>query len=328
MGVSLFFLLFALSYFLVFSQVTAKPEKIKQVLRDSGVYQKIPAVLYDSSVDSTRAAEPASTIPLKNPAVRQAVIDTFDAGFVQRNAETALDGAYAWLEGKTSEPKFKIDLKDAKDRFAKSLSKQTGERLEGLPPCTAEQLRKVRDIDPFDLPCLPPGTDIAALKKEVLESAASSDDLLEETVFTPASFKDENEKPLFDSYPGVPEGFQLFKRLPYILAVICAVIGAGIIFASTTKREGAKRLAKLLLVAGIFVSLAPIAINRIAGAILSNAPGDAVAAELVAPIIEELNQATSKVYFTTGAVYVLLAAGAYLIYRKTAPKAVATERKN
>lgn len=317
LGTGLFFMLFVLAYFIVFTQISAKPDKVKQILSSSGIYQKIPAVVYDDAVDSGSTS--SASLPLKDAAVRQAALDTFSPGLVQKNIESALDGTYGWLDGITSQPEFNIDLKDAKDNFAKSLSGQAGKRLEGLSVCTEAQLRKIKQIDPFTIPCLPPGVSIGSLKKQVLQSAKGDDNFLKDTKFTPASLKDDSGKPVFDSYPDIPKAYQISLKLPYVLAVLCIIFGTSIVFISATKSDGFKKLTRLLAIAGIFVILAPIGIGRLTDSLLKTSSSDSVTTELVTPVVKELNNATSKVYYVMGAVYILLAIGAFLLYKKILP---------
>lgn len=318
LATGLFFLLFSLAYFLVFSQVTAQPAKVKQILRDSGVYQKITPVIYDDSVNSDSAG--ADTVPLKNPMVRRAALDAFSPGFVQKNVESAIDGAYGWLEGSIDQPEFVIELKGAKDRFAESLSVQAGKRLKALPICTAAQLSKIKRIDPYTVPCLPPGTDINALKKQILSEAGQSDDLLKDTKITPFSVKDESGKPVFDDSSSIPKNYQLSLKAPYILAALCLLMAAGIIYVCATKKDGLKKLWKIFLAAGIFVGLVPFALGQVIEVLPQAAPNNTVMAELVTPVAREFNEAASKVYFITAAAYILLAVGIFLILRKMRPK--------
>lgn len=315
LGTGLVFLLFLLAYMMVFTQVTAKPEQVKRILRDSGVYQKIPGVVYDDAVGSDSTS--SQSIPLKDSAVRQAALDTFDGSFIQKSVETAIDGTYGWLRGYTSQPKFNIDLRDAKDRFAQSLSSHTEDRLQGLPICTAAQLQKIKEIDPLNIPCRPPGINIKAQAQKVLADAKNSENFLKDTTIDPKTFKDSEGKPVFDNYSDVPEAYQTTLKLPYVIAALCLVLAAGIVFLSERRSSGFKKLGKILLLGGIFVIVAPIGIGYISGAFLKSAPDDKILTELVAPVVTELNKATSRVYFITGIIYILLACAAFYAYHKT-----------
>lgn len=313
LATALFFMLFILAYFLVFYQVTANPARVKQALKDSGVYERIPAVIYDNSVDSNSTT--SASIPLKSPVVRQAAIDTFNPVFVQKSAENLIDGTYGWLDGQTNAPQFTIDLKAAKDNFARVLS----ERLGKLPKCSAEQQAKIKKFDAFSSTCLPAGIDVAAAKKEVVKETANSDNFLKETKIDASTFKDSDGKPVFDNYSEVPKTYQAALRIPYIAGAICLLLGAGVVYASKTRREGLKKLSKLLVISGFFVALVPIAVSHLIENILKSSADDKIASELIGPVVSELSRTTSKVYFAVGAIYVLLAVAVFVLLDKIKP---------
>lgn len=311
LGTFLFFSLALLAYFLVFTQVTANPDKVKKILADSGVYQKVPSVIFDDSVDSGSTS--SASIPLKDTGVRDVALETFTPGFVQKNVENLLDGTYDWLRGSTASPDFSLDLKEAKQQFAVNLGKLAAARLKRLPVCPDPQ---PKEVDPLTTPCRPAGADIKALQKQVRVTAANSDNFLKETKIDASTLKNGDGQPLFDKSSKLPEAYQKALRLPYLTGLVCLLLGGAIILISRTRHDGLKRLGKLLLISGVFVILAPFAINHLITSALQASPDDNVAAKLLVPVIQELNRVTSKVYFVVGAVYILLAAAAFLAVRK------------
>lgn len=310
----LFFMLFILAYFLAFARVTANPAQVKHALAQSGVYKDIPAIIYDNSVDS--GATTSASIPLKSSVVRQAAIDTFSPAFVQKSVESVIEGTYGWLDGETNAPQFTIDLKTAKDDFAKSLS----DRLSKLPKCTAKEQARMKQFDPYASACLPAGTDVRALKKEIYKETANSDNFLKETKIDASTIKDSDGKPLFDSYSDIPKTYQTALKIPYLAALACLLLSTGLVFASRTKKEGAEKVGKILVISGFFVVLVPIAVSHLIGSLLKSSGNDKVASDIVGPIVSELSKATSKVYFVTGAIYVLLAIAIFMLADKLEPK--------
>ncbi|HEX5797412.1 MAG TPA: hypothetical protein VFX86_03395 [Candidatus Saccharimonadales bacterium] len=315
LGASLFFVLFAFAYFTAFSQTTAKPDKVKNILKDSGVYQKAPPVIYDKL--AADAPESASDIPLDNPLVRNAALDAFTPGFVQNNVEAVLDGTYEWLEGKAARPEFNTELKNVKNRFAASLSEQVGKRLAKLPPCRPGQHPPGLPIDPYKTACRPAGTDINAIKKQVRRSVAANDDFLNGDTASPAPESGSNNS-LFDKNSRFPEAYRSTLQMPYLLAAFAALLSAVIIFISG-KAAGLKKLALIFVLAGIFIVFVPLGFRLITDAFIKAASGNNVVTELVAPVLREFNQAAAKVYYVIGAAHLALAIGAYLLFRRFQP---------
>ena len=319
MGVGLLFLLIITAYFMVFAQVTANPDKVKRLLADSGLYEKMPAVIYDDAVKSESTA--SSSIPLKDQEVRQTALEVFNPGFVQQNIETVIDGAYGWLEGETDHPEFSVDIQDAKSQFAASVSEKLGKRLQALPPCTMSQLRQISNTDDlFSLQCLPPGSDITSMKSQFSNSVANSEEFLKETKITPDTFKDETGQSLFDSGKDIPQTYQLSKKLPYILAVIIIIISALIIFISASRREGIIKLIKTFLIAGVFVLLIPLVLNNLADILLGASADNDVTSQLAKPIINAFNAEAAKIYYVMGGLYALIAGAGYLVLRRFYPE--------
>lgn len=326
MGVGLLFLLIITAYLMVFAQVTTNPDKMKRLLGDSGLYEKMPAVIYDDAVKSESTV--SASIPLKDQEVRQAALEVFNPGFVQQNIETVIDSTYSWLEGKTDQPEFSIDIQDAKNQFATSVSDKLEKRLQALPPCTLSQLRQIENTDDlFSLQCLPPGSDIASMKSQFSSSVANSDEFLKETKINPDTFKDENSQSLFDTSQDIPQTYQFSKKLPYILMVVIAVISTLIVFISTSRREGIIKLIKTFLIAGMFVLLIPLVLNSLADILLGASANNDVTAQLAKPIINAFNAEAAKIYYVMGGLYVLLAAAGYLGLRKFYPEKKEEKKK-
>lgn len=313
LGTALLFCLISLAYFSVFARVTANPAKVKQILNDSGVYAKVPQVIYDDAVQSEATA--SSTLPLEDSGVRQAALNTFDAGFVQNSAESVINGTYAWLEGDISQPQFEVNVKEVKDKFAAAVSEQAGQRAAGLPVCTASQLREINTSNLLSIECRPPGLSVEALKTQFQNEVAASDEFLKDAQVTPETFKDQNGQSVFINRPDIPQAFQLFKTLPYILALLAAAIAAGVLFLSPSRREGLLKLAKILGIAGVFTLLIPLAMNILADMLFGSA-ASSVAAEIAGPIVRGFNGAADGIYYFIGGVYLVLAAGFLLVREK------------
>ena len=246
LDMALLFVLLLLAYFMVFALVTSNPDRIKQIVSGSGVYQKITPVLYDNyaeqKVDEQAQSPGGETLPLDNEAVRSAAIKVFTPQFVQNNLETAIEGTYEWLDGDTPQPAFQIDLAEAKNQFAEEIAAAAGNRAETLPVCSPQQLREAQNVNLLSLPCRPPGISIEALKAEFIGEAKKDDGFLSETTVSPATLKDGSGKNVFENYRHIPDTFQQTKKLPYIFAALAVLICRDSMLIRPSGR--AKKLAK------------------------------------------------------------------------------------
>lgn len=321
LGALLMSSLFLTSYFLIFNQITANPGKVKQMVRDSGIYQKIPAVIYDDAVDSGSTS--SATLPLKSPVVRQAALDSFTPGFVQTNVENAIDGVYGWLNGQTAQPQFQIDLTSGKNNFANSLSAQ----LSKFPVCTPAQQAKIKNFEPFTSPCIPNGIDTSAIQTQVRQAALKSN-LVAQNVVTPATIKDANGQPVFDGLKEIPRGYRLSVKLVYVFGALSLMFALGLVFGARSRRQGLKRLGRVMAAAGVFVILLPVGINWLINGIVEASKSDKVTKELVVPLVHEITKNSFRIYVISGIVYILIAVVIFIILKEMPMKLPAKIREN
>lgn len=321
-------MLMTLAYFIAFSQVTAKPDAVKNILDKSGVYQKTTQAVYDQSLRSA-GSDPKADIPLKSPIVRQAALDAFTPQFVRHNVESAIDGVYGWLQGDKDQPGFKIEIGSAKKRFADSLSSRVAKRLKKLPVCSSEQMQAHPQINPYTTACLPPGTDVNAYIKDIRRVAAS-DKFLKDIDFSPSSLKDNGGNQLVGDASKLPEAYQAALNLPFVLSGLVIVMGAGIVYISRTRSEGLKKLSLTLGIAGIFTVMIPFGFRTVTDSYLKTASGNEVLSELAGPVLKEFNKTTAKVYYVTGGAYLGLSVAAFYVHMRLegiAPETMSIKKK-
>lgn len=327
MSAGLFFMLLTLAYFIAFTQVTAKPDTVKDILRGSGIYRKVPSVVYDQSVRSNSNSK--ADIPLKSPIVRSAAMDAFTPEFVQNNIENAIDGVYGWLQGDKSQPEFKIETGSVRKRFADSLSRRVATRLKKLPVCTAGQMQTPSQINPYTAACLPAGTDADAYARDIRQ-AAGSKKFIKDIDFSPSSLKDPGGNQLVGNASKLPEAYQAALNLPYILAGLALVLGAAVVYVSRTRSDGFKKLSLTLGVAGIFALMIPFGFRTVTDTYLKSASNSTVVTELAGPVLKEFNKNTAKVYYVTGGAYLVLSVAAFYVHMRIEgidPKSINWKRK-
>ncbi len=155
----------------------------------AGTYQELPRVAFD--LVETGAIEQGTFIvdPVK---IRETVEASYDAAFLQSQAEEIINGTFDWLDGTTDKPIFSVSLGGQAKPFIENLTVVFQEHVASLPDCTGA-------TSAFDLttsPCKPPGFDpeaeIRAYNQELadfvspgienealLTSEYTGDDLLE-----------------------------------------------------------------------------------------------------------------------------------------------------
>lgn len=319
-GAVLVLVLFMLAYSLVFATVTANPDKIKQLLDDSGIYENITPVFYDEIARPQATPEGQSTgpaeLPLQDAAVKDAALKAFSPDYIKTSVESIIDGTYKWLDGQTPQPVFSVDLAGPKNQLAQEIAAQAGARIETLPVCTPQQQRDLQETSLLSYTCRPRNVNIEALKAEFIDSINNEEDFLKETTLTPDTLKDENGKSVFDNYNELPKTFRLGKKMPFVLGVIALILSAVVVALSATRREGAKRLAKLFLVVGLLAILFPLGINTLIDGLVAEPTADAATTQILIPVLNQFMDAAAKVYYITGGVYLVIAAAAFVIYQK------------
>ncbi len=302
--------LFFLTYSLVFTLVTSKPAKVKDIFQRSSLYSDLPVVLYDQAVKET--GKGTSDIPLKDPRVRQIVLDAYDPGFVQNSTEKLIDGFYGWLDGDTASPKVDLDFAAQNKLLAEKIGEYGEKRAEKLPICTMEQLRASEEFHIFKADCLPP--DITP--KEVKKAALTGDNKALDFQFSVEDIKTADGQPLYKSFANLPESFSLAKTIPPILVVLALILMTVIVYISKDKINGLKRVSRAVLGAGILIAFLPVIFNLTGESILRSLSGDDRVMNIVRTLFEEFMRDAGKIYYSMGILFILIGAGIYMYARK------------
>lgn len=233
------------------------PDQIKTWLVQSKIYEKlVPAALTVAQEDTTKSNGDGS-VNLKDPNVQKAAQSAFNPQVLQHSAEQLIDANYAWLNGKTSNPEFKIDLTEPKQAFAEQVGKNTEQRLSKLTVCTAQQQAALQiPIETLTVTCRPasldPKTEGQRVTNEILKG-----DFLSNPVITQDTFgrntNDPKTTPYYKSATQAPLLYKISKYAPYVFGLLILLSALIIIFTAPTKRKGWRRVAGLFLSAGIIL---------------------------------------------------------------------------
>lgn len=310
--------------------VFGSANQLKKSLAESKIYDKAATSIIDNAAKDS-ANEPDS--PFSQPAVQDAAKKALSPTFVQNTSEQILDGMYGWLQQKTPQPQFNIDVSAVKQQFTSAVGDYAVSRAQQLPACTALQARQLgSDIDPLTLSCVPAGFNIETLRAKIAadldKQQGEGDNLLQQSTISPESLpKDENGKSPVQSFSEnaerAPKLFKLVTLAPWLLAAVAIVSGALYVLLHDEKRRGIRGLATTLLVIGLLTLLGIMLTNSAFGRLersdaLVNT--DANIKEPLTALVRSLSGAVNQKLMLFGAGYTVLGAAALVGLHLTKPK--------
>ncbi len=254
-GLKLGLVLFAFTMALM--MVFGTSAAIKQALRSNHVYDAaIDSIVSDTGQNQDSLSGQQFQVTAQEPQIRQAAKTAFTPAVIQTGSEQVIDGVYGWLRSGSAQPDFRIDLTDAKQRFADAVADAAINRAQQLPACTLQQLRELSatTIDPFSVPCVPPGYDISALRSRVVSDILNDQGFLKDPVITADSVpKDSQGRSVFQNASQAPRIFHWLLLTPWVIAGLTGLFGAILVLLHDDKRRGLRSIAVILLGSGIFL---------------------------------------------------------------------------
>jgi hypothetical protein len=241
----------------------AAPTKTEQWLDQSQLYDHLltSEISQITQIGSDSTSQ-AGGINSNDPAVRQAIKSAFSKQLVEQYVHTFLAGNYAWLQGKTTTPVFKIDLSVAKQSLSTQIGQAVRAHLTQVPLCTAAQLEQIDNINLLTVACRPLGVDprveAAQVQQQIESGGALSDSIITADNLNTRKAGSVTGKPYYQRFSELPRAYQLAQKLPLILGVLALLSAVIIIFAAASKRLGWRHLAKILVTAGVLLSIAKL----------------------------------------------------------------------
>jgi hypothetical protein len=253
--VSLLSLAFSTSSSLAFTH----PKKIEKWLSQSGLYGSFVDTAIEQA-DKTAGDDQSGGVSLSDAAVKHHAQTAFSPQLIQRNVNLFIDSNYAWLDGKTAKPQFKVDLTSAKASFAERVGNYVRTYLSHLPACTPAQQAKIdlSTVDPLTLNCRPTGLDPVAEGKLVAQQMESNGDFLGNTVITADTFGSKGDMqttPYYVKYASAPQAYKFGKIVPWVAGALTLLSSAAIYFLAARRRKGVKIIGITLATAGIILVL-------------------------------------------------------------------------
>jgi hypothetical protein len=319
-------LLFATAFDVGFVRTATHPATVKKFVADSGVYSSaVTNVLNQTKSISTDFGD----IPTSDPIVQQAARVALPPQYIKEQTELAIDNIYGWLDGKTAQPSFNIDLSGAKTLFANNIADSAQKRLNALPKCTPAQslaiLQQV-NFDAYNAACLPRGISPAAVAQQLQKAVAGNQDFLKNISISSASIKDSNGQPVFTTkLAGAPKQYQRAKKTPWILSILTFLAGVAVVFLSRTRLAGLRHVGIVLLVAGLVMLLFSWGLNHIISTqvVPKIKVNNAIFQQDVRTLVTDISQRIDRNYWFFGGLYAALGAavlGGYWYLRRRAAK--------
>ena len=230
--------------------ILGSPQAIKETLHQSGVYNLTLADVVPKASEGEGAGntEQASDIPANQAAVQQALQNAFPPAELQTQVGSVLDSTYDWLNGRSQTLNFKLDLTDARQKFADSLAQYVQSRLATLPFCPANTPIDP-NLDPFTATCKPTGTDEAALAAKTKQTVLDSK-FLQNAQFSPTDLHDSKAQEVNSRLQALPRGYRLLKWGTYLSAALAMVCAATAIMLADPRRRGVRKVAVVCIVVG------------------------------------------------------------------------------
>lgn len=312
------FCILALAVLAATNAVFGTPDALKKSLADSKAYDSAAAGLVDQASKTAQKppeAQSPGDVQIDPAVVKDVATKVITPQKLQGYAEQVIDGTYHWLEGKTDTPDFNIDLTSIKQDLGNSVGDVAVQRIQGLPVCTVAQLRQMdaSNVDPFTLPCHPPGIDLQAQRQKLINEVVNNGEVIQDNSITADDTKSEQtgETP-FQRLGLVPTIFQWSKAGPWILGVLALATAAGIVFWEEDRRRGLKRISKSLLISGVLLLIGIWLASFAFSHINFNKEDPVQSAQLnqaMVDVVRTLNAAFNRALLVFAIVYAAMGAG-------------------
>jgi len=313
---------------------------LKQWLIESNMYAAVRKEIVSQTVKATKEANKNdASITLSTPVVTKALEKSLTQPYLQATAEEILDGTYAWLAGSAPKPTYNIDVDPVKKAFASSIVDSADARLDTLPDCVLPD--QATTTDPFTVNCKPPASvsnqELQRLKKEIVnnkdflpQDITADTYALSETASSAAG-QQPPAQPWYQSVSALPTVFQWMARGSIIFLVLGLLSVAGVVFCSTSRRNGVRRVGVTMLTSGLALALASAAALMMGGFIRTPvADKNSPLYEPVLALFKLATEAVSRWQLITSLVIAAIGGGIVLGLRLTKSNvpAVSTVTKN
>jgi predicted secreted protein len=223
----------------------SKPNTIEAWLNQSDLYQNFINNATSQAIKAAGSSESSGSITLSDSAVQQAAYVAFTNKEFEEELNTFVGSNYSWLEGKSAQPNFTINLTNEKQTFAAQIGQYVQAHLNSLPVCTAAQLAELSslsNIDPLNITCRPPTLNPSIEAGLVSQKVYDSTGFLSNPVISASDINykgnESGGQPYYKHFSTIPKAYKAVIKLPLIYAAIAVISGLGIIYIAPRRRNG------------------------------------------------------------------------------------------
>ncbi|MDB5181999.1 MAG: hypothetical protein JWP13_762 [Candidatus Saccharibacteria bacterium] len=239
------------------TRTVGQPEQAKDLLNKSGLYQ---AIIPQQVADAQKANPSLSGIPLDNPEIQKILATSLDTQKLQNEGDKAVDAVYAWLEGKSGEPRIDISVMADQESLAQAAGDYAAKHAASLPACGPGEADYAAFADnPLSATCLPVGISPEIVQSNVEQAVANNPALGTSTQLTENDLKLANGKTIMESFNSAPVWYQRARLLPLIFITIAAICVVLLLLILKTE-QGVRSAGKHFLSVGITFALVAIAL--------------------------------------------------------------------
>lgn len=252
-----------------FNQTLGKQAYVQQTLREARVYASI------SNAVVVAAQGPETEESVITEALRQ----TFSAEEIEKVLDPVIVSMYDWLEGEVKQPDFSVSFLEARTSFETTLKQKLEERAASLPACTSAAQLTVTDIATAE--CIPPGTDVHALIDDAVARVVNTADVFSDEAVSDGRVEAEEvedlniQAPQTEELPTWPgQAYRFTKNGVWFFAAGALLTGVGVVFLSSRKLGGARKLSVLLLINGLVLVIVGYGSQTLTGRFVPTASVD------------------------------------------------------
>ncbi len=300
----------------------SSPEKIKQTLSESGIYENLIDNIASEAQKDTKGEVQQEKLPLDNPEIKKIISKAFPPEFWQSGADSIVDGVFVWLNGDSENITFIIDLKKPKENFINLTADYAISRADNLPVCTTpDQIGDPDDL--INIACKPPDFNATEIRQKFVTEAQNSEFFGDSDTFSATNLKSENNKPIEEQFLVVKQGYSLAKQLPYALLTLALLLSLVLLLLHETRLKGIKKLKVIYSSAGIsiliFSAIGWVIFKKIS---LPNIKSSDLSSELQTNVLSIANSVFDAIFTVLligGVIYVLIGIALWLISKRLAP---------
>lgn len=162
------------------SETATNPENPKAWLNEGKVYKNAVEIgvgevikrARDSAEDETSVEEMTRGLADEQK-INEIANNVFPPEWIKIQTENIIDSSYAFLEGKTENLSFSIDLTEVNQNAKQGLSALFIEKAQSLPKCSEDTNTAIEDINLLEADCFPPNIEIFQIET-LIESEVDS----------------------------------------------------------------------------------------------------------------------------------------------------------